>query len=63
MSYFSLDIIDFLVKMEEMKHKRQQNDQNRPYLELPVPHLDEKPPKIDENDENDENTGEIVIGL
>ena len=60
MSYFSLDIIDSLVKMEEMKHKRQQNDQNRPFLELPVPYLDEKPPKIDENDEN---TGEIVIDL
>mgnify|MGYP004454849883 CR=1 FL=1 len=63
MSYFSLDIIDSLVKMEEMKQKRQQNDQNRPFLELPVPYLDEKPPKIDENDENDENTGEIVIDL
>jgi hypothetical protein len=63
MSYFSLDIIDFLIKMEEMEHKRQQNDQNRPFLELPVPYLDEKPEKIDENDENDENTGEIVIDL
>ena len=49
--------------MEEMKQKRQQNDQNRPFLELPVPYLDEKPPKIDENGENDENTGEIVIDL
>jgi len=46
-----------------MEHKRQQNDQNRPFLELPVPYLDEKPEKIDENDENDENTGEIVIDL
>jgi hypothetical protein len=63
MSYFSLDIIDFLVKMEEMKQKRQQNDQNRPFLELPVPYLDENPEKTSENDENSENTGEIVIDL
>jgi len=63
MSYFSLDIIDFLIKMEEMEQKRQQNEHNRPFLELPVPYLDEKPKKIDENDENDENTGEIVIDL
>ena len=63
MSYFSLDIIDFLIKMEEMEQKRQQNDQNRPFLELPVPHLDEKPKKTSENDENSENTGEIVIDL
>jgi hypothetical protein len=60
MSYFSLDIIDFLIKMEEMEQKRQQNEHNRPFLELPVPHLEEKPEKIDENDEN---TGEIVIDL
>ena len=63
MSYFSLDIVDFLIKMEEMEQKRQQNDQNnqnRPFLELPVPYLDEKPPKTDENDEN---TGETVIDL
>ena len=46
-----------------MEQKRQQNDQNRPFLELPVPYTDEKPEKTDENDENDENTGEIVIDL
>ena len=46
--------------MEEMEQKRQQNEHNRPFLELPVPHLEEKPEKIDENDEN---TGEIVIDL
>jgi len=60
MSYFSLDIIDFLIRMEEVEQKRQQNEQNRPFLELPVPYLEEKPEKIDENDEN---TGEIVIDL
>jgi len=43
-----------------MEQKRQQNDQNRPFLELPVPYMDEKPPKTDENDEK---TGEIVIDL
>jgi hypothetical protein len=63
MSYFSLDIIDFLIKMEEMEQKRQQNDQNRPFLELPVPYLDEISEKTSENDENSENTGEIVIDL
>jgi hypothetical protein len=63
MSYFSLDIIDFLIKMEEMEHKRQQNDQSRPFLELPVPYLDEKHEKPEKIDENDENTGEIVIDL
>ena len=43
-----------------MEQKRQQNEENRPFLELPVPYLEEKPEKIDENDEN---TGEIVIDL
>ena len=46
-----------------MEHKRQQNDQNRPFLELPVPYLDEKHEKPEKIDENDENTGEIVIDL
>ena len=60
MSYFSLELIDFLIKMEKTAQKEQENGQNRPFLELPVPYLDEKPEKIDQNDEN---TGEIVIDL
>ncbi len=60
MSYFSLDIIDFLIKMEEMEQKRQQNEQIRPFLELPRPYLEKKPEK---RDENDENTGEITTDL
>jgi hypothetical protein len=59
----SPELIDFLIEMEKIEQKKQENDQNRPFLELPVPHLDEKPPKMDENDENSENTGEIVIDL
>ena len=60
MSYFSLELIDFLIKMEKMEQKEQEYAQNRPFLELPTPYLNEKPEKIDEKDEN---TGEIVVDL
>jgi len=60
MSFFSPDLIDFLIRMEKIKQKEQENEQIRPFLELPVPYLEENPQKIDENDEN---TGEIVIDL
>ena len=43
-----------------MEQKEQEYAQNRPFLELPTPYLNEKPEKIDEKDEN---TGEIVVDL
>ncbi len=43
-----------------MEQKRQQNEQIRPFLELPRPYLEKKPEK---RDENDENTGEITTDL
>ena len=56
-SDFDEEFIDFLIEKEK---KEQQNDLFRPFLELPVPNLMEKPPKTEEIEEND---GIIIIDL
>jgi hypothetical protein len=54
------EMIDLLIKKEQ---EEQNNAQERPYLQLPVPNQPNLPEFAPKNDEDDEDDGVIIIDL